>query len=92
MLLVTVELAGQNRDTRNLETAIGALGAAIRPLRGTWLVDSLLTASAAYNLLDPALDKAAGDRLLVIEVNPDNRQGWLPKPVWDFLGARSTRS
>lgn len=92
MLLVTCDLPGQNRDTKNLETAIGALGAAVRPMRGTWLVDSLLSATAAYNLLDPCLDKAAGDRLLVIEVNADNRQGWLPKPVWDFLGARSAKS
>lgn len=88
MLLITYDLPGQDRDTRALETAIGALGSAIRPLRGTWLVDSLLNPAAAYSLLDPCLDKAAGDRLLVIEVNPANRQGWLPKPVWDFMSAR----
>ena len=58
-------------------------------LRGTWLVDSLLSPAAAYNLLDPCLDKAAGDRLLVIEANPANRQGWLPRPIWDFMAART---
>ena len=27
---------------------------------------------------------------VVIEVNPANRQGWLPKPIWDFLNARTS--
>ncbi len=88
MLMIVCELGGKDRDTKALETAIGAVGAATRAFRNTWLVDSLLTAPAAYNLLDPCLDKAAGDRLLVIEVNPNNRQGWMPKPLWDFLAAR----
>lgn len=88
MLLITYEL-GKDRDGRALETAMLALGAAARPFRNTYLVDSLLGAQAAYDLLESALDKAAGDRVLVIEVNPANRQGWLPKPIWDFLNART---
>lgn len=89
MLMIVCELAGKDRDTKPLETAIGAVGAATRAFRNVWLVDSLLSATAAYNLLESALDKNAGDRMLVIEANPENRQGWMPKPLWDFLGARA---
>lgn len=91
MLLITYELAGKNRDAAPLETAILALGGAARPLRTTFLVDSLLNAQQAYNLLEGNLDKAAGDRILVIEVQPDNRQGWVPKPTWDFMAAVKAR-
>lgn len=91
MLLITYELAGNNRDHKPIETAILALGGAARPLRTTFLVDSLLNAQQAYNLLEGSLNKDAGDRIFVIEVNPDNRQGWVPKPIWDFMAAVKAR-
>ena len=91
MLLITYELAGTNRSATALETAILALGGAARPLRTTFLVDSLLNAQQAYNLLEGNLDKAAGDRIFVVEVNPENRQGWVPKPIWDFMSAVKAR-
>ena len=73
MLLITYELAGTNRSAAALETAILALGGAARPLRTTFLVDSLL------------------NRIFVVEVNPENRQGWVPKPIWDFMSAVKAR-
>lgn len=85
MLLVTYDMPGKDRDATALHAAIGALGATFRPLRTTWLVDSLLSPVQAFALLDPCLDKAKGDRLLVIEVNPASKQGWLPKEAWDFM-------
>ena len=91
MLLISYELGSKNRDNKALETAILALGGAARPMRTTFLVDSLLNAQQAYNVLEDALDKDGGDRLLVIQVNPDNRQGWVPKPFWDFLTAVKAR-
>lgn len=88
MLLITYELAGPGRDDAALLAALAALGPAARPLRNTFLVDTLLNAAQAYALLEGALDKDRGDRMLVIEVNPSNRQGWIPKPIWDFMAAR----
>ena len=87
MLLIQFELGGSNRDDKRLIEAIGALGATARLMRSTFLVDSLLNAQQAYGVLEDLIEKGT-DRMLVIEVNPANRQGWLPKPVWDFLGAR----
>lgn len=88
MLLISFEMS-KDRDLTALNQAILALGPAARPLRTTWLVDTLLSSTQAWALLEPYVNKEAGDRLLAIEVNPGNRQGWLPKPTWDFLNART---
>ena len=88
MLLISFETT-KDRDLTALNQAILALGSAARPLRTTWLVDTLLNSSQAWALLEPYVLKDAGDRLLAIEVNPANRQGWLPKPTWDFLTAKT---
>lgn len=89
MLLVTYDMPGKDRDATALHAAIGALGATFRPLRTTWLVDSLLTPTQAFALLDACLDKDKGDRLLVIEANPANKQGWLPREAWDFMNGKT---
>ena len=88
MLLIAFETSTKDRDLTALGQAVAVLGSSTRPLRTTWLVDSHLNAPQAWALLEPHVDKSAGDRLLVIEVNAENRQGWLPKPTWDFLSAR----
>lgn len=88
MLLISYETT-KDRDLTAFNQAILAIGPATRPLRTTWLVDTLLTPAQAWTLLESYVQKDAGDRLLAIEVNAANRQGWLPKPTWDFLNART---
>ena len=90
MLLVTYELGGAGRDDAPFLAAIQVLGPAARPLRTTFLVDTLLNAAQAYAVLEDCLDKDKGDRMLVVEINAANRQGWAPKAVWDFISARET--
>ena len=85
MLLVTANVPKERTAFRD---ALGAVGATHQPMPGTWLVDSLLTAAQAYALLEGTVDRAAGDRVLVIEVNPRSKQGWLPKVSWDWMNAR----
>lgn len=85
MLLVTSNAPAERAAFRE---ALGAVGAVHQPMPGTWLVDSLLTPAQAYALLEGTIDRAAGDRVLVIEVNPRSKQGWLPKATWDWVNAR----
>jgi len=47
-----------------------------------YLIVSPLDVNQLYNLISP---KIGGRHLLIIEINPKNHQGWLPKDAWDWI-------
>lgn len=48
----------------------------------TYIVASSQTVGALYSATFPGVP---GRHILVIEVNPNNAQGWLPKEAWTWL-------
>jgi len=48
----------------------------------TYLIVSSLEVNSLYNLTFPGVPKR---HLLIIEVDPNNAQGWLPKDAWIWL-------
>ena len=48
----------------------------------TYLITSSLDANTLYSLIYPGVPQR---NLLVIEVRPENAQGWLPKNAWTWL-------
>jgi hypothetical protein len=54
-----------------------------------WLVHTTSDAAKWYERLAPMV-KARGGNLLVIKVDPTQRQGWMPKSVWKWI--RDVRS
>ena len=48
----------------------------------TYLIVSSLEVNSLYNLTFPGVPKRY---LLIIEVDPNNAQGWLPKDAWIWL-------
>jgi hypothetical protein len=56
------------------------------PLDSTWMISTNESAQALTGRLLPKIDQ--NDRLLVIAVGRE-RQGWLPKEVWDWFNSHS---
>jgi hypothetical protein len=51
-------------------------------IENSYLIASALDVNSLYNLIFPGVPKRY---LLVIEIDPSNAQGWLPKEAWDWL-------
>lgn len=47
-----------------------------------YIVATDLDVNSLYNAVFPGVPQR---NLLVIEINPNNSQGWLPKAAWDWL-------
>lgn len=82
-LLITYDLnkPGQNYD--KLYEKIKGLGAWWHHLDSTWIVNSTLTPSQAFDRLKPTLD--ASDSMLIVNITGDTYSGWLPQEAWDWL-------
>lgn len=48
----------------------------------TYIVASVQDVSALYRATFPGIP---GKYILIIEVNPDNAQGWLPEAAWTWI-------
>ena len=48
----------------------------------TYLIVSPLDVNSLYNLIYPGVPQRY---LLIVEINPDNAQGWLPADAWTWL-------
>ncbi len=83
--LITYDLRFPGRDYTNLYNAIKDLGDWRHPMESTWFVHSTLRANEIYNRLCSNID--TNDRLLVIEINSSNKQGWLSQSFWGWLNS-----
>lgn len=84
--LITYDLRVPGRDYISLYNTIKEYGDWQHPVESTWFISSNLQADDIYNHLFQFIDK--NDRLLVIQVNQTNKQGWLAKSFWDWLNSK----
>ena len=49
----------------------------------TWIVKTSYNAQQVYNILAPHISK--NDLLLIIEIVPGSRYGWLPQDAWNWI-------
>lgn len=52
----------------------------------SFLIKSNLTANQIFDKIKPYID--SNDRLIIIEANPANHQGWLEKDQWAFVNEK----
>lgn len=52
-------------------------------MSNTYLIVSSLSVDQLYNLI--VSSQILRRYLLIIEVNPNNAQGWLPKKAWEWI-------
>jgi len=84
--LITYDLRVPGRDYTSLYNAIKEYGDWQHPVESTWFISSDQQANDIYDHLFPFIDK--NDRILVIQVNQINKQGWLAKSFWDWFNSK----
>lgn len=84
MIMVTYDLNQLGQEYQDLFEAIKSIGCPWwHHMKSVWLLDTRLTANEVYKQLESHLDK--NDHILVIGVDPYEKQGWLPKKAWDWI-------
>jgi hypothetical protein len=87
VLLITYDLRQPGRNYASLHEAIRAVGPWWHYLESAWLVDTNQTAAGVSASLRPHIDQ--NDGLLIIGVNPNNRDGWLVQEAWDWINSHA---
>ena len=82
--LITYSLKNPNWNYTGFLSALQNIGPWWHYLDTTWLIKSDLTSQQIYQKLGPGL-LSINDFILVIEIVPGNRFGWLPKDAWDWI-------
>ena len=85
--LISYDLRTPGKDYTNLYASIKQISPNWQhPLESTWLLYTDLTANEIYNRIHMHLD--ANDRIFIIRVREEDKQGWLSKSFWDWINTQ----
>ena len=79
---ISYDLNKAGKDYEGLIAAIKKYPDWCSPTKSYWLIATNNSAEQVYEYLRPHLD--ADDRILIARFMGD-RQGWLAKPIWDWM-------
>ncbi|WP_321332024.1 hypothetical protein [uncultured Bacteroides sp.] len=81
--LITYDLNSPDKDYNKLYDEIKSIGEWHHPLESIWyVVSDELVDNIAKRIKD---EMDANDFLFVVDISRQPRQGWLPKPTWEWL-------
>lgn len=83
--LITYDLKTQNWNYTGFHNALQNVGPWWHYLQTSWIVKTHLTAQQVYERLAPFLSKS--DNILVVEIVPGSKFGWLPQDAWTWIDA-----
>ena len=81
--LITYNTKTPNWNYTGFFNALQSIGPWWHYLDTTWIVKSSLTSQQVYSMLGPHLSRS--DFILVVEIIPGNRYGWLPQEAWNWI-------
>lgn len=81
--LITYSLKTPNWNYTGFFSALQSIGPWWHYLDTTWIIKSNLTAQQIHAVLAPHLSR--NDLMLVVEIVPGNRFGWLPPDAWTWI-------
>ncbi|WP_353813856.1 hypothetical protein [Agromyces sp. SYSU T00266] len=81
--LITYDLNKPGARYDDLYEAIKSYGTYCHLVDSTWIVVSNSSAKSVYEKLKPNLD--SGDHIFVVDISSQDRYGWLPKNIWDWI-------
>ena len=73
----------QAKRGEGIFAAIEQLGDALRVLESTWILDTQQDVEAISAAIQQVINE--GDRFIVVQMVPGNRQGWLAKSMWQWM-------
>ena len=82
--LVSYDLVkSSERDYTPVYEAIKAIGPWWHYLESTWIIHTRQDVNYVVDAIHAVMRK--GDRLLVVQIDNQNRNGWLPREAWDWI-------
>lgn len=89
--VVSYDLKAPGRDYTTFYDVIKGLGDARHPLESVWVVfvDEAQTIDDIYRRLHDELTN--DDLLLIFEVKPEERQGWLASTFWQWMREKTEK-
>ncbi|MBQ8473148.1 MAG: hypothetical protein IJ501_06565 [Bacilli bacterium] len=74
-----------NKSGKNYDGLINAIEKynCIKILYSTWIIKSSSSAQNIFDNLKPQIDD--DDKLIIVEINTNNEQGWLNKNQWNWI-------
>jgi hypothetical protein len=83
-VLIAYDLNSPGQTYDKLIEKIESYGTYAKVLKSTWIVAGpQLSAQGVSDALHRIID--ANDTLFCVEIDGKARQGWLPKPIWDWM-------
>lgn len=83
LILVTYDLKVPGKDYKSLYEALKTASGWWHHLESTWILSTNDTVQEWTDRLTSLLDK--NDRLLVVDITKQVRNGWLTSQAWDWL-------
>lgn len=84
--LITCNLKTPNWNYTGFYNTIASLGTWWHYIDFTWIIkNSSYTPEQMYNFLAPHLSK--NDFILIVEIIPETKRGWLPQDAWNWLNS-----
>lgn len=84
--LITYSLKTPNKDYTPFYNALKSMGPWWHHLESTWIIKSDLTPKEIYSRIGPGL-LTVRDFILVVEIVPTNKEGFLPREAWDWINS-----
>ena len=81
---VTYDIYDSKKDHTPFFERIKTLGRWMHYINDTWILSTPSSAKEIFEVLKPLIDEEE-DYVLVVEIEPSNSQGWLPKKAWEWL-------
>lgn len=89
MLYLITYAINKDRDNTAFYNAIQNLGEWWHYIDNTWIIRSNETANQLYQRLS-SFSGININRLLIIKIDENNKQGWLPREAWDWINQNSS--
>lgn len=83
LYLITYSIS-KNKDYTALYDAIKSYDTWWHYIDSTWIVKTTDSVETIAEKLNPLID-SVNNSLLVVKIDPSERQGWLPKKAWDWI-------
>ena len=71
---------------KDLEPHVTEVGDWLRFNNYIWIVWTTKTAGEAFPILAAHISK--DDQMMIVEINMNERHGWVPKWIWDWIDVR----
>ena len=88
---IAYDISDSKKDHTAFFDKIKTLGGWMHYIDDTWIVSTqqYTSASQIFAELESLIDKEE-DYLLIVRIEPSDRQGWLPKKAWDWFTSERT--